>query len=314
MLLIMLFKALEAGEVKLDAEFLMSEHAWRTGGAPSRYLRDVRAARQDGQGRRAAQGHRRAIGQRRGDLRRREAGRQRERSSPRRMTEEARRLGLKKSVFKNATGLHDPDHLMTVRELAILARHHHQGLPGALPAVRPARVPLPPSQVLQSQSAARRGHRRRRPEDRLHQGVRATASSPPPSRTTAASSSPSTARRRAEERKDDARRLLDWGFKNFSEAQAVRCRRGRRPRPRLGRRAHVHAADRQRRRQHRAAALSRQPEARGPDLLQGPAEAAAQEGRAGRDPARHHRERCHQRGAALRGGGRGPGRLHAARA
>ena len=39
------------------------------------------------------------------------------------MTEEARALGLKKSVFKNATGLYHPEHLMTVRELALLARH-----------------------------------------------------------------------------------------------------------------------------------------------------------------------------------------------
>ena len=38
------------------------------------------------------------------------------------MTEQARRLGLKKSVFRNATGLYHPEHLMTVRELAVLAR------------------------------------------------------------------------------------------------------------------------------------------------------------------------------------------------
>jgi D-alanyl-D-alanine carboxypeptidase (penicillin-binding protein 5/6) len=39
------------------------------------------------------------------------------------MTDEARRLGLPKSTFRNSTGLNDPDHLMTVRELALLARH-----------------------------------------------------------------------------------------------------------------------------------------------------------------------------------------------
>ncbi len=38
------------------------------------------------------------------------------------MTEQARRLGLKKSVFRNATGLYHPEHLSTMRELAILAR------------------------------------------------------------------------------------------------------------------------------------------------------------------------------------------------
>ncbi|HML29386.1 MAG TPA: D-alanyl-D-alanine carboxypeptidase family protein, partial [Hyphomicrobium sp.] len=39
------------------------------------------------------------------------------------MNEEARRIGLQKSTFGNATGLPDPHQLMTARELAILARH-----------------------------------------------------------------------------------------------------------------------------------------------------------------------------------------------
>ncbi len=39
------------------------------------------------------------------------------------MTEEARRSVSRKSTFRNATGLFHPEHLMTVRELAMLARH-----------------------------------------------------------------------------------------------------------------------------------------------------------------------------------------------
>ena len=39
------------------------------------------------------------------------------------MNEEARRIGLTKSTFANATGLGDPNHLMTARELAMLARY-----------------------------------------------------------------------------------------------------------------------------------------------------------------------------------------------
>ena len=35
MLLTVVFKALKAGEVKLEDEFFMSEYAWRKGGAPS---------------------------------------------------------------------------------------------------------------------------------------------------------------------------------------------------------------------------------------------------------------------------------------
>lgn len=37
-------------------------------------------------------------------------------------TEKARQLGLKKSVFRNASGWPDPEHVMTTRELAILAK------------------------------------------------------------------------------------------------------------------------------------------------------------------------------------------------
>jgi len=40
-----------------------------------------------------------------------------------RMTARGRELGLQKAVFKNSTGLHDPEHLMSVRDLTILARH-----------------------------------------------------------------------------------------------------------------------------------------------------------------------------------------------
>jgi D-alanyl-D-alanine carboxypeptidase (penicillin-binding protein 5/6) len=39
------------------------------------------------------------------------------------MTERARELGLKKSTFKNSTGLPHPEHKVTARELALIARH-----------------------------------------------------------------------------------------------------------------------------------------------------------------------------------------------
>jgi D-alanyl-D-alanine carboxypeptidase (penicillin-binding protein 5/6) len=45
------------------------------------------------------------------------------------MTDEARKLGLTKSTFRNATGLYDPEHLMTARELALIARHLIQDYP-----------------------------------------------------------------------------------------------------------------------------------------------------------------------------------------
>ena len=75
MLLAVAFKALKAGEIKLEDQFFMSEYAWRKGGAPSGNVGDVRAGRHQGHGRRAAQGHHRAVGQRRGHLDCREHGR-----------------------------------------------------------------------------------------------------------------------------------------------------------------------------------------------------------------------------------------------
>jgi len=45
------------------------------------------------------------------------------------MTQEARRIGLTKSTFKNATGWPDDEHLMTARELALLAQKIIQEFP-----------------------------------------------------------------------------------------------------------------------------------------------------------------------------------------
>ncbi|MGE0847523.1 MAG: D-alanyl-D-alanine carboxypeptidase family protein [Flavobacteriaceae bacterium] len=49
------------------------------------------------------------------------------------MTQRAREIGLKKSVFKNATGLPDPEQLVTARELAMLARHIIEAYPEFYP-------------------------------------------------------------------------------------------------------------------------------------------------------------------------------------
>jgi D-alanyl-D-alanine carboxypeptidase (penicillin-binding protein 5/6) len=49
------------------------------------------------------------------------------------MNEEARRIGLKRSQFRNSTGLYHPEHLMTVQELAMLARHIMREYPDYFP-------------------------------------------------------------------------------------------------------------------------------------------------------------------------------------
>jgi D-alanyl-D-alanine carboxypeptidase (penicillin-binding protein 5/6) len=122
MTLEVLFQAMKQGKVKPEDEFLMSEYAWRTGGAPSgtsaMFVPINTKARVDEliQGIIVQSGNDASIAVA-------EALGGTEQGFAKMMEEEARRIGLSKSTFRNSTGLHDPEHLMTARELALLARH-----------------------------------------------------------------------------------------------------------------------------------------------------------------------------------------------
>lgn len=122
MTLAVLFKAMRDGRVKPEDEFLVSEYAWRTGGAPSRtsamFVPINTRARVDEliQGIIVQSGNDACIAVA-------EALGGSEAGFAKLMEAEARRIGLPKSTFRNSTGLHDPEHLMTARELALLARH-----------------------------------------------------------------------------------------------------------------------------------------------------------------------------------------------
>ena len=122
MTLAVVFKALKTGQVKPDDEFLMSVNAWRKGGAPSGTsammvpVNTREKLEQYLQGIIVQSGNDACIAVAEGMAGSEEA-------FAKLMTEEARKIGMPKSVFKNATGLYDPDHLTTARELAILARH-----------------------------------------------------------------------------------------------------------------------------------------------------------------------------------------------
>jgi len=217
MLLIMIFQALRDGLLKLDADFLMSENAWRTGGAPSRTssmfvpLGKTAKVEELLKGIIVQSGNDAAI-----SVAENMGGS--EAVFAKAMTEEARRLGLKKSVFKNATGLHHPEHLMTVREIAMLARHiireypeyyplfalrefnyrHHKfhnrnPLLGQVAGVDGLKTGFVKESGYGIVVSAKQDNRR------LILAIHGAAT--------------------ADERKDDARRLLDWGFKNFSEAK-----------------------------------------------------------------------------------------------
>ena len=116
------FRLMKEGKIKPEDEFEVSVNAWRKGGAPSRTsammipLKTKVTLDQLLQGIIVQSGNDAAITVAEGI-----AGS--EDAFARLMTAEARRIGMPKSQFRNATGLHHPEHQTTVRELAILARY-----------------------------------------------------------------------------------------------------------------------------------------------------------------------------------------------
>lgn len=125
---IMVFERLKSGRLSLDDEFLVSENAWRKGGAASGgstmyaevnsrvKLRDLLMGMIVQSGNDACIAIAEGI-----------AGS--EEAFADLMTRRARELGLEQSTFKNATGLPDPQHLVTARELASLTRYLIEAFP-----------------------------------------------------------------------------------------------------------------------------------------------------------------------------------------
>lgn len=112
----MVFARLEEGSLALSDEFPVSEKAWRTGGSKMFVEVGDRVSVEDLlQGIIVQSGNDACIVVA-------EALAGSEEAFAERMTRRAREIGLESSTFKNATGLPDPDHLMTVRDLATLAR------------------------------------------------------------------------------------------------------------------------------------------------------------------------------------------------
>jgi D-alanyl-D-alanine carboxypeptidase (penicillin-binding protein 5/6) len=122
MTLAIVFRELKAGRLKLEDEFKVSEHAWRTGGAPSggsamfAPLNTMVSISDLIQGITVQSGNDAAIILAEGI-----AGS--EDAFAKQMTEYGRTIGLEKSTFANATGLPAEGHLMTARDLATLAHY-----------------------------------------------------------------------------------------------------------------------------------------------------------------------------------------------
>jgi len=122
MTLAVVFKAVKAGQLQMKDEFVMSVHAWRTGGAPSGTsammvpVNKRVTLNQLLQGIVVQSGNDAAIAVAEGLAGSEEA-------FANVMNAEAKRIGLQNSTFANPTGLEHPDHLMTVRDLATLGAH-----------------------------------------------------------------------------------------------------------------------------------------------------------------------------------------------
>lgn len=215
MTLSVLFKAMKEGKIKPDDEFVMSVRAWRTGGAPSgtsaMFVPVNTKARVSEliQGIIVQSGNDAAICVA-------EAMAGSEDKFAKLMQEEAGRLGLKHSSFMNASGLHHPGHLMSVRDLAVVARHLINEYPEHYPIFAQReflyrkhkfynRNPLLSLEIgvdgMKTGFIKESGHgivaSAKQGERRLIAVVNGAAT--------------------ADERRDEARKLLEWGFKNFTE-------------------------------------------------------------------------------------------------
>jgi len=116
------FQAIKEGRLSPEDQFIISEHAWRHGGAPSHGSTMYAPIHSKVSTINLLQG---AIIQSGNDaciaLAEGMAGSEARFADI--MTQRARELGLPKSVFANPTGLPDPRTKVTARELAKLARH-----------------------------------------------------------------------------------------------------------------------------------------------------------------------------------------------
>lgn len=127
MTLYVLFEQLSAGGLTLQDTFPVSEKAWRTGGSKMFVLVNTRVSVEDLiRGIIIQSGNDACVVVAEGMSGTEEA-------FAAMMTEKGRQIGLTHSTFRNAHGLPDPDHLMTARDLAVLAQRLTQDFPEYYP-------------------------------------------------------------------------------------------------------------------------------------------------------------------------------------
>ncbi len=111
-----LFKQLKEGKIGLESEFAVSKKAWQTGGSKMFLDVDTKVKVEDLlRGMVVQSGNDATIAIAEGI-----SGDETTFASE--MNRYAQELGLKSSTFKNSTGLTDPEHMMTAKDLATLAK------------------------------------------------------------------------------------------------------------------------------------------------------------------------------------------------
>ena len=212
-----IFNAIKTGQRSLADTFVVSENAWRTGGAPSggstmfAALKSVIPLESLIQGIVVQSANDGCIIVAEGM-----AGS--EENFAKLMTDRARALGLEKSVFKNSTGLPAKGQVVTVRELAMLGLHMWKEYPElykyySQPEFKWNKINQRNRNPLLAMGIGADGMQTGFTEESGYAIVGSASSAG--RRVFAAMGGMASERERAEE----ARRLIDWGMKAFDKKQ-----------------------------------------------------------------------------------------------
>ena len=239
------FHELKEGRIKLTDEYPGQRERLAQGRRALARLDDVRRAPQQDPGRRPAARHDHPVGQRR--LHRAGRGACRHRRRVRRQADPARaRIGLAKSVFTNSNGLPDPERAgHHARTGACWRATSSSTIPNS---IRSSASPNSPGTRSASRTAIRCSAWSTG-ADGLKTGFTKEAGYG-----LVGSAVQNGLRlivvvngeKSAKERADEAKKLLEWGFRNFRAAQSVRRRPDHRLRQGLWRRQRLCAAARRR--------------------------------------------------------------------
>lgn len=209
------FHEIKEGRIKLTDEYMVSENAWRKGGAPSHGSTMFAALHSRVSVDDLLRG---MIIQSANDacivLAEGIAGNEAEFGN--RLTQRAREIGLTKSVFTNSSGLPDPNGKVTTRELAMLARHIIRTYPDFYPLFaqpdftwnkirQQNRNPL--LGAMNGADGLKTGYTKEAGYGLVGSAVQNDL------RLIVVVTGVSTAKERA----DEARKALEWGFRNFEQ-------------------------------------------------------------------------------------------------